>query len=295
MTLQQIMSFINQNVRFKLRTEQIIVIIDSVQKLAFDNDMVPFKYWDATQQIYLQIEFASAGYTNAVAGDIGLAVVGGTSGTSGTLISYDNTTRVWVVDAGDDDDYTAGEAITITAGTGAGDLLAADHQSQYRGPYAFPTDVPVRKMIGMTTYTDPQRFGTEPFINDYGFGKYRYNERQFYQPATIDIFGKTLTLVNEPGRVDTYRWVYFRNSETITDITADDDLLLIPDAFHPNFLQACIKQANISTEDGEFTRADIIKYFGDWWEQVRRAYTPMGITTNQTNDGCDNTDSYMVY
>jgi hypothetical protein len=297
MNLQEIASFINQNTRFKLVPDQIVLIIDSVQKLAFDNDMVPFKYWDATQQIYIEIEFASAGYTDAVVTDIGLPVVGAVSGTTGTLISYDNTTRKWVVDAGDDDDYTAGEAITITGGTGAGDLLAVDHQANYKGPYAFPTAVPVRKMIGMTTYQDTRIFGVEVVyaheVYDYGLWLNQFNERTFYKSARIDPFAKTLTLIDEPGRVDTYRWVYFRNPETITDLDNDDDKLLIPDAFHMNLIQACISQANVSTEDGESTRATIIKHFGDWWEQVRRAYTPMLKAANQTNEGCLNTDSFM--
>ena len=78
---------------------------------------------DAT---YLVLSFASGGYTAAVAGDIGKAVVGGVTADSGTLIAYNNTTRQWLVDPDapedtfDDDD----EAITITTGTGAGTLSA---------------------------------------------------------------------------------------------------------------------------------------------------------------------------
>lgn len=76
---------------------------------------------DAT---HLLLTFAAAGYTSAVAGDIGKTVVGGTTSDSGTLVAYNNTTRQWIidqVDSGDlfDDDD---EAITITTGTGAGSL-----------------------------------------------------------------------------------------------------------------------------------------------------------------------------
>jgi hypothetical protein len=75
---------------------------------------------------YIQLTFAAGGYTAAVAGDIGAIVTGGVTGDTGRLISYNNTTRKWIIDptdAGDtfDDDD---EAITCT-GTGAGTLSAA--------------------------------------------------------------------------------------------------------------------------------------------------------------------------
>jgi hypothetical protein len=74
---------------------------------------------------YIQLTFAAGGYTDAVAGDIGTTVTGGTTGDTGRLISYNNTTRKWIIDPTDsgdtfDDDD---EAITCT-GTGAGTLSA---------------------------------------------------------------------------------------------------------------------------------------------------------------------------
>lgn len=299
MTLQEIATFINQNGRFKMVEDQIVIIIDQVQKLAFDEDMIGFKYWEATQQIYVEIEFLSAGYTSAVSGDVGKAVVGGTSATSGTLISYNNTTRKWVINAGNTDDYTVSEAITITTGTGAGSLIAGTHQVNFKGPYAYPTAVPVRLMIGMTTMTDPRIFGTEAVylsdLNDYGIALNEYNERAFYKKSRTDIFAKTETLINEPNRdTDTYRWVYFRKPETITNLlTSSDSKLLIPEEFHHNFIQACIEFMNVSTEDGKATREHIEAHFTDWWKQVRKAYTPMGSVSNQTNQGDANTQSYI--
>jgi hypothetical protein len=296
-TLLEIASFINQNTRFKLTEAQILILVDNVQKLAFDHDMIGFKYWEATQQIYVEISF-QAGSTDPVASDIGKAVVGGTSGTSGTLISYNTTTDKWVVDVGNTANYTDGEVITITAGTGTGTLLAADAQVNFKGPYAFPTTVPVRKMIGMTTNTDPRIFGTEAVylddLNDYGLVLNEYDERKFYKKARVDIFAKTMTLINEPNRdTDTYRWVYFRKPETITDLSADDSKMLIPEEFHMNFVQACIAQANVTTEDGRADRQTIEGHFYDWWQQVQKAYTPMGTVSNQTNQGDANTDAYV--
>jgi len=301
MTLQEIASFINQNGRFKLISDQLVLLIDSVQKLAFDYDMQGFKFWDNTQQIYVEIEFASAGYTNAITGDVGKAVVGGTSATSGTLISFNNTTRKWVVDIGSTLNYTAGEAITITTGTGAGTLLAIDAQVNFKGPYSWGSLSPVaRKMIGMTTFTDPRIFGTEAVfeddLNDFGLVFDDFDERRFFRNARLDIFAKTLTFINEPNRTDdVHRWVYFRKPDTITDLlAASDSKMIIPEEYHMNLIQACIEQQNVSTEDGAATRNHIESHFHDWWQQVRKAFTPMGRTSNQVNEGVGNTRSYMV-
>jgi len=81
---------------------------------------------DRPDATYFILSFASAAYTNCVAGDIGKTVVGGVTGDSGTLVAYNNTTRQWLIDEDaetddfDDDD----EGITITDGTGAGTLNA---------------------------------------------------------------------------------------------------------------------------------------------------------------------------
>jgi len=73
---------------------------------------------------YLTLTFAAAGYTSAVAGDVGKTVAGGTTGDTGTLIDYNNSTRQWTVLPGTtSDEFDNGsEAVTITAGTGAGTL-----------------------------------------------------------------------------------------------------------------------------------------------------------------------------
>lgn len=72
------------------------------------------------------LTLASGGYTSAIAGDIGKTVTGGSTGDTGKLLSYNNTTRKWwvrMVDSGDlfDDND---EAITISSGTGAGSMSA---------------------------------------------------------------------------------------------------------------------------------------------------------------------------
>ena len=58
----------------------------------------------------------STGYTDAIVGDIGKTVVSGAK--SGTLVSYDNAVYEWVITT--TDTFVFGNAVTITAGTGAG-------------------------------------------------------------------------------------------------------------------------------------------------------------------------------
>jgi hypothetical protein len=72
------------------------------------------------------LTLASGGYTSAVSGDIGKTVTGGTTGDTGELLAYNNTSRKWWVrmdDSGDlfDDND---EAITIGSGTGVGAMSA---------------------------------------------------------------------------------------------------------------------------------------------------------------------------
>lgn len=72
------------------------------------------------------LTLSATGYTSAVSGDIGKTVTGGTTGDTGKLLAYNNTTRkFWIRmdDSGDlfDDND---EAITIASGTGAGSMSA---------------------------------------------------------------------------------------------------------------------------------------------------------------------------
>ena len=72
------------------------------------------------------LTLTSTDYVNAVSGDIGKTVTGGSTGDTSKLLSYNNTTRKWWVrmdDSGDlyDDND---ESMTISSGTGAGNMSA---------------------------------------------------------------------------------------------------------------------------------------------------------------------------
>ena len=73
---------------------------------------------------FVTLSFAAAGYTPAVAGDIGKTVIGATSEHTGTLLSYNNTARHWIIqpDTASDTFDEGPESVTVTAGPGAGTL-----------------------------------------------------------------------------------------------------------------------------------------------------------------------------
>lgn len=83
---------------------------------------------------YVVLTLAASGYTPCVAGDIGKTVTGGTTGDTGTLIAYNNTTRQWVVDQTDSGDVfdDPDEAITIASGTGAGSMSGAGVMASHK-------------------------------------------------------------------------------------------------------------------------------------------------------------------
>lgn len=302
MTLQEISSWLNQSLRFKLNEAQITIILNETHKLACDQNVLAFQYWDNFLTTYQEILFDSVGYTPADPTDIGKTAVGGSSGSTGIIISFDNATFTWVIDT--NSPFLEGEPITVTTGIGAGNLVSGDiYQQGYLGPYAFPASPPVRKMTGVSNVSDGQIFG-EPFNfvlpygteqqnnnlslrtrDDYGLIFSQYNQRNFYIPARIDNFAKTLTLINRPALKITPRWVYFRAPEKITDILNDDDKVLIPETYHMNWVQCLIECAQVTTKNQMFTREHVEGHFAEWWETLKQDWTPNGKDSNQVNEG----------
>ena len=78
------------------------------------------------------ITFVSGGYVNCEEGDVGLQVLGGTTGDTGTLLAYNNGTRVWTVKMdicsgtpASDDLFDQAETVEVTTagGTGTGTTI----------------------------------------------------------------------------------------------------------------------------------------------------------------------------
>lgn len=286
MVLSEISSWISQAVRFKLHPEQVRLLMDMAQKMAFDHNSQAFLVWDETLTPKYYLEFKSTGYTSAVAGDVGKTVVGGTSGATGVLVSYDNTLRKWLLTTSST--FTDGEAITITTGTGAGTLLATASQTGYLGPYDAPTDPPVRKIWGVTNETDARIFGvddgTDFPMEDFDFAPRLFNPVNFFKPGREDNIAKTFTFAQAPSLPSsnvTYRWVYWRDAPDIDDFDSEA-VLLIPARYHLNYVNACVKLAQINLSGEDVDPGAIRAFFQPWWDTLARPYTPMGTATNQT-------------
>lgn len=299
MTLAQIATWINQAIRFKLHPDQIVLIMDAAQKMAFDLNTQSFLVWTETLTPQFVLTFATGGYTNAVDADIGKTVVGASSGATGVLVSYDNTAKTWNITSSNDTEFEDDEAVSITTGTGAGTLDSEDSFEGFTGPYDAPTDPPCRKIWGVTTETDGRIFGTDETpptpMNDFDFVPQIMNPAAFFKPGREDNVAKTFTFAQKPSvNGPTYRWVYWRDPPDIEDVEAESDPnLLIPSTYHMNFVNACIKLAQINLF-GEDVDPQVIKaFFKPWHNTLARPYTPMGKGSNMTLNPRGSADSFL--
>lgn len=111
-----------------------------------------------TSPVARRVTFNSAGYTNAVVGDIGKTVAGTNS--NGTLLAYNNTDRVWVVaPTASSDTFPAGVAVTIPTGTGAGTTASSTTEDKYRAlsvttDYDTPQDAEDAEALQRTRITN---------------------------------------------------------------------------------------------------------------------------------------------
>lgn len=73
------------------------------------------------------LAFELSGYVACVVGDIGKDVLGATTGDTGVLLEYNNTTRVWKVRPDDNDDiFSEVETVSVVnGGTGSGTTTGA--------------------------------------------------------------------------------------------------------------------------------------------------------------------------
>jgi hypothetical protein len=261
--------------------------MDAAQRMAFDYDAKQFLVWDEELTPQYNIEFLSSGYTSAISGDIGATVTGTVSGSTGTLVSFNNTTRIWVIST--TDTFTDGEPITTT-GTGHGTLIASAAQTGYVGPYDYPTDPAVRKLWGVTAETDVRIFGSDDTtvsdINDFDFLPILFDPKQLFKPGRVNGIAGTFTFIDSPALPSsdpTYRWVYWRNPPTI-DGTSDETELIIPATYHLNFVNACVKLAEITLSGADVDPNQIYAFFKPWWNTLQVPYTPMGKASNGTQN-----------
>lgn len=83
-----------------------------------DSSKPAYSYESRVRDIYFQ----AGGYVSCVETDVGLPVLGGTTTDGGTLLAYNNGTRIWTVLLDDPltDLFDQSETVSVTGGTGTG-------------------------------------------------------------------------------------------------------------------------------------------------------------------------------
>jgi len=294
MTLTEIAAFVNLGTNNQLSLEQVMLVMDSVQKNVFQKNQQAFLVYDQTLTILTELEFDPTGYTSPVSSDVGKTVVGATSGATGVLVSY--TGYKWQL-SGVTGTFTAEEAVSITTGTGAGALEDSNYQHGWRGPYSAPTAPPCRKIWGVTR-RPPHLFWLD-FIRQFG---YWYSINGVWQTEDYRAFwgdrlypfmtGNTYDLSNQflfsfdpvpqAATEHPYYWVYWKNPPSITDLS-EDDTLLVPEAYHFNFANACQQVAGAFLNSTPISIDAVVKAnLGGWVDSLLAPYRSEWRGSNMT-------------
>lgn len=295
MTLTQIVTACQAayGARFQVSETMVLQYINTIQQIAFNRDLEAFLWWGDYLTVYQKITLDESGYTNCVAADVGLTVTDGSA--TGTLISYDNTKREWVIDTED----TFAGSITITSGTGAGTFSS---QEVSKGPYSwadlapssgsltpYTADAGVRRMLGVTSVTDEQLLKSrgQLLVEDYGFSYGFADDRHIYENVRKNDIQRHITFIDEPLEdANTYRWVYYIRPPAIASKTTDDPNLLIPEEFHQSVIIEGVARLCDRTTYGdqapEQFLAEIIKPF---WDMMSQQYAGMGENSGFTSEG----------
>ena len=253
MLLTDIASLVNQSTSNGLGPDQLLLCLDLAQKKAFQAEISGFVV-RKDMTIYRVFTFLSSGYTDAIDSDIGKNVFSNSSHTNiGVLKYFDNDLRKWTVLTSSDTPFD--DNLSIEDGTGDGNLNDAA-PTGYKGPY-YPTDLdpPMRKIWGVSVLTDNRL--------THGYG----NPKDSFQDAIYDEFDKSVLFNFTPSLTAAYRWVYWRNSVDL-DSLDDDENLIIPPAFHDNYVSCAIMIANNILYKEPYTQDAINAFYKPFWDTL---------------------------
>lgn len=276
-----------QATRYKLHVDQVAIIMDAAQRMAYDRNCEAFLVWNQTLTPQVTLAFQSGTYIIPGIADVGGTVLGGTSGARGTLIENDDTAFEWRVAT--TESFQDGEPITIIGKIGAGTLLTTDAIETYLGPYDAPTGAapPVRKIWGIITDTDARILGLDDSndfpMDDFDFSRV-YSPNRLFQTGRVDNVAMQFTFAQKPTLTAPYRWVYWRNPPRISkdDAVDDDTVIGMPATYHMNLVNASIKLAQLNLSGEDVDPKVIAAIFQPWWDTLGTPYTPMGRNSNQT-------------
>lgn len=158
------------------------------------------------------------------------------------------------------------------------------------GPYAWPTTIPVRKMVGVTKLTDEQLLGDAMRLqwSDYGFDLNDFDERRMFEKGRHDIFGRTFTFLTTPETAaSTYRWIYYRRAPTLTGFdTTNDANLILPEEFHQTTLVDGIGALADKATWGDKTPEEVLlPFLQPFWDFIASTTPWEGKSTEDYSQG----------
>lgn len=285
MTPSQIGSNIMHAVRMKLHEDQVLQIMDACQHIAFDYNSPSFLVWNRKLTPNYELNFSlTAAYTDAVAAEVGLTVLGATSGATAVLLSYDESERRWQVDTVTGT-FVSGEVVTANegGGTGTGTLADEDFFETSPGPYDAPTDPPCRKIWGVTLATDGNLLGITELptfpLNDYDFLPNNYDPSRTFKQGRVDDIEETFTFGSAPDIDTLYRFIYWRDSPTVNNLS-DASGIILPSRYHMSYTNACIRYARGILDGEPVSEGEIKGFFEGFHDSLHQPFTPMGTASN---------------
>lgn len=278
MTLTEIASFINLGTQNQLSPAQVTLVMDSVQKNVFQKNQQAFLVYDQELTILTELVLKTGFYVSPISSDIGMTVLGDSSGATGTLVSYSDYSWKLTDVVGE---FEADENVFVdgVGGVGSGFLETEDFEHGWRGPYEAPDAPPCRKIWGVTK-RPPHLFWVQ-YLAQCGYwysinGVWQTDDYRAFWGDRLYPFvtGNTFDLSNEflfsfdPVVEDDpetpYYWVYWKNPPTIAYLD-QEDVLLIPEAYHFNYANACQQVALAFLNQQPVSVDDIVKAnLGGW-------------------------------
>lgn len=283
----EIASFINIAANNQLSPEQVTLIMDNVQKTAFQKNTAAFLQYRNILKVYTPITLVASPYTSPSSDDIGRTVSDASTG-AGILRAYDSSIFTWYIEV--TAPFTNGLVIGVDGGTGGGTISKVETELGYIGPYSAPTDKPCRKVWGITQ-RKPERFWLDwiSFCGLYWVNGLPNNGDYLSFWGAVSPFETGLNddLTNEftfsfrPSLKAVYYWVYWQNPPSITGLD-DASQIIIPEAYHLQFIQTCNMARGMILEGGDFSDDVVEKYLGGWLDTLRAPFRDQKLNQNMS-------------
>jgi len=321
-TLADILTMVHNQygIRFQANTEELVRYANMIQYIVYNQDLSCFVEDEQTfvlgQDVFMDTDTSYIAPTDS---DIGKTVVGNTVGSIGKLMNYQtkNRSNKWIIeppDGGTEITLPDDEILTLAGSTGTGVVCDGQPFNVSTGPYRMPTaaagNPPYRKLIGVSTLTDEERFRVPnnsgyDGIDDYGIALNETGGRYKNTPYILNKVNQhmeiTLVLTTAPQIIQTeeacgpggitlntssYRWSYYTNPPPIEN-KADEDNLVIPEEYrYEVFFKGISRLADTGTFGDMGSVRDLIAPLCErFWEDMRTQEQAYGRSSSWISHG----------